>query len=161
MMRIVARMMSLAVVAGALILFSSCGGKDAETPAEKIQLDKLSKTWNIESAQLDGNPRTDDFSNFKLTITGPFNSSNPTGPYNFSVSGSRPDKSPWDASGTWTFTNIGTGDSGSLLRNDGVPMNYTISGNGKLTISNLICSACDYDGARTKAVNGNWTFVFN
>jgi PKD repeat protein len=128
---------------------------------EQIQLDKLSKTWNIESAQLDGDVRTSDFTNFTLTISGTLNTSNPSGPYNYSVSGNRPDPSPWDASGTWTFTYIGTGDSGSLLRNDGVPMNYTISGNGKLTISNLICSACDYEGARTKAVNGNWTFVFN
>ncbi|MDH4057505.1 MAG: hypothetical protein OEU76_02015, partial [Cyclobacteriaceae bacterium] len=102
-----------------------------------------------------------DFTNFKLTISGTFNTSNPEGPYNFSVSGSRPTPSPWPASGSWTFTNIGTGDTGSLLRNDGVPMVYTISSGGQLTISDLICTSCNYPGAKTEQVNGTWVFTFN
>lgn len=155
------RILSLAIIASALVLFSNCGSDDPEKTAQEVQLGKLSKTWNIVSASLDGNNRTAEFTNFKLSITGTFNSSSPNGPYNYSVTGSRPTPSPWDASGTWSFSNVGTGDSGSLIRNDGVPMVYSISSNGQLTISDLICTSCNYAGARTEQVNGTWTFVFN
>ncbi len=162
-MKVLARTVSLVVLVSAVVLMSNCGGDDPEKSAQEIQLGKLSKTWNIVSASLGGANRTGDFTNFKLTITGTFNSNAPNGPYNFSVSGARPTPSPWPANGTWSFVNIGTGDSGSLVRNDGVPMVYTINSSGQLTISDLICTSCDYAGAagRTEAVNGNWTFVFN
>jgi hypothetical protein len=161
MLKLAARTVSLAIVAGALVFFSNCGGDDKPTPPEQTQLKNLSKTWNISSATLNGTNRTSpDFNNFTLTISGTFNSGSPSGPYNFSVGGSRPDPSPWPASGTWTFTNIGTGNSGSLLRNDGVPITYSIASNGQLTLE-LICTSCDYPGARTEQVNGTWVFVLN
>ena len=163
-MKIVSRMVSLAVIACVLMVFSNCGSDGAATPPEKIQLEKLSKTWNIESAMLGTTTRTPDFANFKLTISGTFNTSDPAGPYNFSVSGSRPSPSPWAASGTWEFTNIGTsGDTGSILRNDGVPMVYAINSSGQLTISDLICttSNCNHAGGRTDQVEGIWVFTFN
>lgn len=160
-MKTFSRFASLLILTGVIIVFTNCGGDDPPPPPEKGQLEKLSKTWNIVSASLDGNNRTADFTSFKLTISGTFNSTSPEGPYQFSVSGSRPNPSPWPANGTWTFTNVGTGDTGSLLRNDGVPMIYTIASNGQLTISDLICTNCNYPGGRTEQVNGNWTFVFN
>ncbi len=161
MMKILARVVSFVILASAVVFMSNCGGKDPAPIAQQVQLGKLSKTWNIVSASLDGANRTGDFTNFKLTITGTFNSNAADGPYNFSVSGDRPTPSPWPASGTWSFVNIGTGDSGSLVRNDGVPMVYSINSSGQLTISDLDCEECDYPGARTEAVNGLWTFVFN
>jgi hypothetical protein len=152
------RIVSMAIVASALVFFSNCGGDDPKKTAQEVELGKLSKTWNIVSASLDGNNRTAEFTNFKLTISGTFNTATPNGPYNYSVSGSRPTPSPWDASGTWQFVNV---ESGSLLRNDGVPMIYAISSNGQLTISDLTCTSCNYAGGRTEQVNGKWTFVFN
>jgi len=161
MMKLLARTVSFVILASAVVFLSNCGGDDPEKSAQEVQLGKLSKTWNIVSVTLDGTPRTADFTGFQLSITGAFNTNAPNGPYNFSVTGSRPTPSPWPASGTWSFVNIGTGDSGSLVRNDGVPMVYSINSSGQLTISDLICTSCDYAGARTEAVNGNWTFVFN
>lgn len=151
---------SIGVLMIVAAFFTNCGDDKGSDPAEKIQLDKLSKTWNIVSASLDGTVRTGDFTDFKLTISGTFNSNNPDGPYNFSVSGSRPTPSPWPGSGTWTFSSIGTGDTGTLLRNDDVSMIYTISSNGQLTLS-FTCLSCNYAGARTEQVNGNWIFTFN
>jgi len=165
MMKLLARAVSFVILASAVVLMSNCGCKYPSPIPQQVQLGKLSKTWNIVSVSLDGANRTGDFTNFKLTISGTFNANanNGNGPYNFSVTGARPTPSPWPASGTWSFVNIGTGDSGSLIRNDGVPMVYTINSSGQLTISDLICTSCDHAGAagRTEAVNGNWTFVFN
>jgi hypothetical protein len=127
---------------------------------EEIQLGKLSRTWNIISATLNGTLRTSDFTDFKLTISGTFNSSSPVGPYSFSIVGNRPDPSPWPVSSTWIFTNIGEEDNGSFLRNDAVPMTYVIDSNGQLTLE-FICTSCDYPGSRIKQVNGTWIFSFD
>jgi hypothetical protein len=160
MIKVVSRLASLMIVAGALVFFSNCGGDDPKDPAQKVQLEKLSTTWNIVSATLDGTPRTADFTDFTLTISGTFNSNDPDGPYNYSVAGTRPTPSPWPASGQWDFAAIGTGDTGSILRSDGVPVTYSIASNGQLTLT-FECIDCDYAGSRTEEVNGNWIFVLD
>lgn len=160
-MKFLTRTLSLITVASLVLFFANCGGDGGGGSAkEKTQLKKLSGTWEIVSADLDGDDRTADFTNFTLTIGGTFNSDTPEGPYTFSVSGSRPDPSPWPASGTWTFANI-SGNEGNLLRDDDVPMHYRIASDGQLTLE-VECAACDYDGAaRTTEVNGPWTFVLD
>lgn len=160
-MKFLTRTLSLITVASLVLFFANCGGDGGGGSAkEKTQLKKLSGTWEIVSADLDGDDRTADFTNFTLTIGGTFNSDTPEGPYTFSVSGSRPDPSPWPASGTWTFANI-SGNEGNLLReDDDVPIHYKIASNGQLTL-NVECAACDYDGARATEVNGTWTFVLD
>lgn len=135
MIKVVSRLASLMIVAGALVFLSNCGGDDPKDPAQKVQLEKLSTTWNIVSATLDGTTRTADFTGFTLTISGTFNSNDPDGPYNYSVSGTRPTPSPWPASGQWEFAVLGTGDTGTLLRSDGVDVTYSISSNNQLTLS--------------------------
>lgn len=160
-MKFLTRTLSLITVASLVLFFANCGGDGGGGSAkEKTQLKKLSGIWEIVSADLDGDDRTADFTNFTITIGGTFNSDTPEGPYTFSVSGSRPDPSPWPASGTWTFANI-SGNEGNLLReDDDVPIHYKIASNGQLTL-NVECAACDYDGARTTEVNGTWTFVLD
>ncbi len=159
-MKFLTRTLSLVTVASLALFFANCGGDGGGGSAkEKTQLKKLSGTWEIVSADLDGDDRTADFTSFKLTIGGTYNSDTPEGPYSFSVTGSRPDPSPWPASGTWTFANI-SGNEGNLLRDDDVPMHYKIASNGQLTL-NVECAACDYAGARTTEVNGTWTFVLD
>lgn len=160
MIKVVSRLASLMIVAGALVFFSNCGGDDPKDPAQKVQLEKLSTTWNIVSATLDGTPRTADFTGFTLTISGTFNSNDPDGPYNYSVSGTRPTPSPWPASGQWEFAVLGTGDTGTLLRSDGVDFTYSISSNNQLTLT-FECEDCDYAGSRTEEVNGTWVFVLD
>ncbi|WKZ58521.1 MAG: hypothetical protein QY309_11650 [Cyclobacteriaceae bacterium] len=160
MIKVVSRLASLMIVAGALVFLSNCGGDDPKDPAQKVQLEKLSTTWNIVSATLDGTTRTADFTGFTLTISGTFNSNDPDGPYNYSVSGTRPTPSPWPASGQWEFAVLGTGDTGTLLRSDGVDVTYSISSNNQLTLS-FACVECDYAGSRVEEVIGDWVFVLD
>ena len=132
----------------------------------KTQLGKLSKTWNIVSADLDNSAanETASFANFKLTLSGTFDSGSPEGPYTYSVSGSRPTPNPWPGAtegngGEWSFAAEPEGDSGLILRDDGVGMSYEINGSELTLTFNFTGSG--YTGARTAEVNGNWTFVFN
>lgn len=164
-MKFLTRTLALSTLASIALFFANCGGDGGGGSAkEKAQLKKLSKTWEIVSADLDGDDRTADFTDFTLTISGEYNSDNPEGPYDYDVTGSRPDPSPWPGAsdgngGTWTFANI-SGNEGNLLRDDSVPMHYKIGSNGQLTL-NVECAACNYEGARTTEVNGKWTFVFD
>lgn len=145
------------------IVASGCGSKDDPDPTEKIQLKKLVKTWNISTAKLDGSLR-EDFSTISLVITGTFDKNRPEGPYNYSVSGTRPNPSPWPASGSWTFgageaaKSIITRDSGT----NSVDMTYTLSSDGNTLTLNFNVSGGGWAGstARTQAVNGDWEFVF-
>jgi hypothetical protein len=163
-MKLLTRILSLLTIVSLSLFFVNCGGGGGGgTSKEKTQLKKLSKTWSIATtngADLDGDDRTADFTNFKLTISGTYDSDSPEGPYQYSVTGSRPDPSPWPASGTWEFVNISSGNEGNLVREDDVTMHYKINSNGQLVL-NVQCLACDYAGARTSEVNGTWTFTFN
>ncbi len=149
-------------MAGALIFFSNCGGEKAATPPEKVQLGKLSKQWTLVSVTLSSVSGTPSqiSSSFKLTVGGTFNTATPEGPYTYSVTGTSA-PSPWPPSGTWEFANVGPGDSGSIIRDDGMPINYSIGSDNKLTLT-FICPSqgdCDFAGARTNQVTGTWTFV--
>ncbi|MCU0358372.1 MAG: DUF5004 domain-containing protein [Cyclobacteriaceae bacterium] len=159
-MKLLNKLTSIATLILVVVLLSNCDDGGDSKPPEQVQLEKLSKTWNVVSATLDNNNRTGDFNNFKLTFSGTFNPNSPNGPYAFSVSGSRPTPSPWAASGSWSFSALGTGDSGTLLRDDGVAMTYSIASNGTLTL-NFTCASCNYPGGRVDAVNGSWVFTFN
>lgn len=168
-MKLLTRTLSLLTIASLALFFANCGGDDGDkTPKEKDQLKKLSKTWVLETpdgADLDGDDRTSDFANFELTISGTYDSDNPEGPYNYSVTGSRPDPSPWPGAsdgngGTWEFVAFQSGDEGDLVRDDNVTMHYKINSNGQL-ILNVTCFTCNYEGAKTSEVNGTWTFTFD
>lgn len=148
-----------------LAFFFSCGKDDPKPNPYKDQLGKLSKTWNIVSADLDGNDRTTpDFTGFTLTISGSFDSDTPEGPYDFDVAGSRPTPSPWPGAtegngGTWEFVAEPDGDSGLLLRDDGIGMSYEIVG-GELKLE-FNFTGPGYQGARTAEVEGDWTFILD
>lgn len=151
------RLTTLLAIAGLTVFFAACKRNNpGPESAEKQQLDKLSKTWNIVSATLDGTDRTADFSNFQLEITGTFPSTSDKGPYNFQVSGSRPTPSPWPETGTWSF---GDDATSQIIRNDDISILYSID-NNELTLQ-FACVSCNYSGARTSAVNGDWQFVLN
>ena len=163
-MKVLTRTLSLLAIASTTLFFVNCGGGGNEKKPEEVELKKLAKTWNIVSADLDGTNRSADFTNFDLVIGGAFNSSSPEGPYDYSVSGSRPTPSPWpDAAngngGTWTFGGTPATNSGLIARDDGTAMTYTISGS-TLTL-NFTFNGPGYAGAKTAQVNGNWTFVLN
>ena len=69
-MKLVTRFLSLLVLAGAAMFYSSCGGGGEDTKSEEeIQLEGLSKVWTLTSAELDGDERIADFDNMKLTLS--------------------------------------------------------------------------------------------
>lgn len=172
MIKVVSRFASLLIVAGALVFFSNCGGDDPKPSKEEQQFNKLKKEWTMltsNGASLSQNgstvDRTLDFTGFKLNLSAnTFNKNAPAGPYNFTVSGTRPNPSPWPNSGKWSIAVVGAGDTGSLLRTDAdgvsnpISITYNINSNGQLTLT-FECDDCDYAGSRTEEVNGLWTFV--
>lgn len=158
-MKLLTRTLSLLTIASLTLFFANCGGDENEKSKEEVQLGKLKNTWNIVSAELDNIDRTADFTGFTLTITGTYDKSAEPGdyPYDYTVSGSRPTPSPWDDSGSWEF---GGNPETILVRDDGISMVYSINSNGELTLQ-FTCTACDYTGARSAQVNGNWEFILD
>jgi hypothetical protein len=162
-MRIFTKTFSVVLVAALAVLFG-CGGGGSETPKEKVQLGKLSKTWTMTSAELNGVDKTALFPGFKLVISGTFTKADPEGPYDYAVQGTVQDPSPWDKNGgEWSFVSI-SGNSGQLLRSDNLAMTYTLDNTGNLTIS-FECDEdagnCDYAGGRVSSVLGPWIFEFS
>jgi hypothetical protein len=164
MMKIVARMMSLAVVAGALVFFASCGSDDPKPTDQQVQLDKLKKTWTIVTpigAKLGDDNRTDEFPGFTLTISGNYNSSSPNTPSNatLTVGGGRPEIGPWPSTSGWEFVNI-SGNMGTIKRTiDDINITYSILTNGRLLlVFECPIGVCDYEPSRVKKVDGVWTF---
>lgn len=124
--------------------------------SEQSSLQKLLNTWTLTSAILDGTPRTSDFAGLVLTISGTFTS--PGGTYTYSFTGTRPNPSPWPASGTWKF------DADPTLQiirlDDGQKMNYSLENNDKQLIIQFNYQGAGFAGGRIQEVAGNWEFVF-
>jgi len=158
-MKIFARIFALSLLVSAAFLYSGCGGGGGGTDSpEKIQLAKLTKTWTLSSAKLDGNDKTSTFgSPFKLTITGTYSKDGDT--YTYSFSGTRPQPSPWPATGTWKF---GSDPKTQLIRLDDTPplsMNYTVT-DTSLGIT-FTYPGDGFAGGRAEQVTGNWDFEFS
>jgi len=159
-MKVLARILSLIVVASATTLFMNCdGGGGGGKSEEETQLDKLKGTWTLSSVTLDNTPRSD-FQDVTMTISGTFTKG---GTYQYIFSGTFPNPSPWQIKSPGTFkfdeNNIGS----KLVRGgDNIVINYTVS-SSSLTLS-FTCSSCDYAGGaasgRVGEVNGNWVFNF-
>lgn len=127
---------------------------------EEIQLNKLNGVWKLESAN-DGMDRTADFPNLALTLAGSFV---PNGIYDYSLTGKRPNPSPWPVNGKWSF---GTNKLTELIRDPNTtsetPMTYQVT-DTKLTLSFTVPDGSPgWTGgtSRTNSVSGNWTFTFN
>ena len=158
-MKLVTRFLTLIAFSATALFYTGCGSDDGDQKSdEQTQLEALSKTWTVTSVKLDDVDRTSDFENesMKLTISGAF----ATGAtYNYSLTGNRPEPSPWPASGTWKF---GSDVKSQMIRDPGsenLEMNYSISGN-TLTID-FECTTCDFAGGKVSSVNGPWVFVFS
>lgn len=163
-MKVLTRTLSLLTIAALTLFLVNCGSDDKETPRQQTELAKFSKTWSLHSATLSGDgDRTDDFTNFQLKISGSFNSSNPDGPYDYQVTGTLPDPSPWKkGTGKWRYENFGASeilvsrDPGTA---DAIGMSYSIGSDGRLTIK-LNVSGSGWPGGKIAKVEGDWTFIF-
>ncbi len=150
----------LLVLVAAMLVVSCKPGKDPD-PFEKIQLAKFAKTWTIQSAKLD-NVTRDDFSTITLVLAGTFNNNSPEGPYQYTVNGTRPNPSPWPASGSWSFAE-GEGAKTVVIRDPGtddLQMNYALSADAKTLTLTFNVTGPGWAGSRTNEVEGNWEFVF-
>jgi hypothetical protein len=160
-MKFATRILSLLTLAALTTFYVSCdkGGGEKQSE-EEVQFGKLKSSWELVTAN-DGVDRTADFPNLVLTLTGTYAQG---GTYNYSFTGTRPNPSPWPASGTWKF---GTNVAQELIRDPGTAntelnMTYTVTG------SSLIITFLIPDGhtgwaggtSREKSVSGNWTFTF-
>jgi len=163
-MKIFTRTLSLLVIASLTLFFANCGGDDPSAPPEKGQLDKLSKTWTVTSVT-DKNGARNDFAGMTLTISGPFNESNPNGPYNYSVGGTLPTPSPWpkpgETAGKWEFVAV---EDGLIVRDpgtvDALGMTYTLTGSA-LKIEFNLDGSDGWAGGKVLNVDGDWVFNFN
>lgn len=156
-MKVLARILSLFMLLAVATLYTSCGGDDGPTKTqEETQLDKLkADVWNIASASLGTTDRTGDFTNLKLTFSGNYVAG---GTYGYSLSGTRPNPSPWPASGTWKF---GSNVTSQIVRLDDDPdlgMNYVLT-DTQLTIT-FTYTGAGFAGGRIEQVEGDWEFIF-
>jgi hypothetical protein len=158
-MKLISRFLSLTLLLAATLLYTGCkdDGEDTKSDQE-IQLEALSKTWTLTSAELDNDPRTADFPNMKLTLSGTFVDENTI--YDYSVTGTTPGPSPIPRSGKWKF---GADPKTQIIRDPGTenfPITYSVSGT-TLTLT-FDCDACDYaGGGRVSTVNGQWELTFS
>lgn len=146
-MKHISRILSLLIITSAVVFFNACDGGDDSGPSEKEQqIEKLVGTWNATTVTLDGTPDTR-FANFKLTIT------KASGDAMTWTAAGRPNPSPWDASGSFTF---GTPVATQLVRDDGITISYAADGNSlTMTIPNY--TGQPYS-ARVSSVSGTWVF---
>lgn len=160
MMRVIQQ--SFKIAASALILAGfamliSCKDKPDGPTEEEVQLQKLTKTWNLTSASLDGADPGVDYSNFKLSLSGTVGATN----FTYSTQG-RPIKSPWPGSGTWTFGQV---VSSQVVRdpgtNDELPLNYSVSQDGNTLEITFTFTGEGYTAGRIDNVSGSWRFTFN
>lgn len=159
MKRILMQPCYLLILIAMVVYVASCKSKEDPEPEpktdEQILMEKLSKTWLLESASLEGEPRTD-FENVVLTIS--------EGTY--SLKGEFPAQSPWPESGTWKFdsndiNNLIIRDPGT---SDEVEMSYVVSENGKELSFTFNVSGEGWEGGsfgnRVLGLMGKWKFTF-
>ena len=161
-MKKASRLLSLLILVGVATLMTNCD-KDNENSktVEQQQLEKLVGEWSLVSAMDEVAPdRTEHFADMVLKIEGTYSGEGKT--YNYSLTGSRPNPSPWPGSGTWKF---GTNKATEIIRDPASPseilMNYVVSGS-TLTLTFTLPDGADgwLETGRVKNVTGDWTFTF-
>jgi hypothetical protein len=138
----------------AMLLLSACSSDETMSAQEK-QLKKLSATWVVTSASMDGTDYSAEYADFELTLSGSTNSS----VYAYGVLG-RPEISPWSSGGTWVF---GTDVKSTLTRDSGADdateIAYSVT-DDQLTLSFSFAGE-GYHSGRISSVSGNWTYTFS
>jgi hypothetical protein len=150
-MKLCNRLFILLCLTGSCI--SSCSDEDTPNQKEK-QLNKLSNTWVIGTAMMDGMDYSEEYSNFELTLSGSVDAS----VYTYAVLG-RPEISPWLPGGTWSF---GSDENSMITRDpetaDELHMIYNVT-DTQLAIE-FSFAGSGYESARVKSVEGNWQYTF-
>lgn len=135
-------------------ILSACGSDESISSQEK-QLKKLSATWVLTNATVDGTDYTNEYSDFELTLSGSSNSS----VYAYGVLG-RPEISPWPSGGTWVFgADVKTTITRDLGTSDQLAIAYSVT-DSQLSIT-FSFSGDGYESSRVNSVSGNWTYTFS
>jgi len=151
-MKVYKKMILVIGMAGAILLQTGCS--DDETKSEKdTQLDKLSHTWELTSAKLDG-ADAEGYESFEVTLSGSAGAS----VFAYGVVG-RPEVSPWPSGGTWTF---GPTISSQLVRDpdtdDELDIAYVVT-NTTLEID-FQFSGEGYETGKVRSAEGHWEYTF-
>ena len=160
-MKIASRILSLLILVVITTFYVGCKKDDDDKKTEEqMQLEKLAGVWTVESAN-DGGVRTADFTDpsaMVLTLSGNYAEG---GTYNYSLTGARPDPSPWPASGTWKF---GTNKSSEIVRDPGgvneINMTYSVTDANLIIEFTVPDGSPGWPGGRIGSVVGDWTFTF-
>lgn len=158
-MKIASRILSLLIIAIMTTVYMGCKkDDDNEQTQEEVQLNKLKGDWTLEIAS-DGTPRTEDFEGLVLTLGGNYVQN---GIYNYSLTGTRPNPSPWPADGTWKF---GTDKLRELVRDPTTEheteMTYSVNDTDLIISFNVPDGDPGWAGSRVSSVGGDWTFTFS
>jgi len=149
----VLRILSLLGLVGLLLTYSNCkDNKSTPEPITDVQLEKLAKTWKINTATLDGVDKLADYTAFQLVLSGTKGNTS----FGYSTSG-RPALSPWKSSGSWEF---GASPETQMIRDKGtadeLAMTYAVT---ETTLS--ISFSFNGSGySRTGVVKGQWVYTF-
>ena len=133
------------------VFFAGCdkseGGK---TSKKDQQIKALVGTWSVNTAKLDGVDA--DYDGFQLMISGDEGDS----ALEYEAI-NRPEASPWDESGDFTF---GSDVVSELVRaNDGLDIDYSVTAN-TLTMSFTYTGDPFTNPGRVESVAGDWVFTF-
>lgn len=142
----IGRIIFLSALVSLATLFS-CSDSDDGEPAAAQHVKKLTGEWIAETVTFDGVAQ-DGYDNFTLRIT----AAGETALY--SATGSPP-RAPWLLTGT--LTPHKNNPEAQLVREDDVPISYTVSST-ELTMDFVYIDATA--GGRSKSVAGDWRFLF-
>ena len=159
-MKIAFRVLSLLVLAMTATFYAGCKKTDDDPKTEEAkQLEKLVGDWNLVSAMDVNGDRTGEFAALVLSLTGNYSGEGKV--YNYALTGTRPNPSPWPINGTWKFGNPKTTQ---ILRDPGgvneIPMNYTVTETDLTIVFTVPDGSTGWPGGRVESVTGEWTFTF-
>jgi hypothetical protein len=149
-MKIAVRILSIFVLGALTMFYVSCDGNEPAKKSETDQqIEKLNGTWKVTDATFENNPPTLDQTGMTITLSGAVGDKN----MSYTVANRPTGPSAWPASGTLTF---GTNPLQDLVREDGVNITYTVSGD-------VVTLDFNFDktpyNARTSSVSGNWKYT--
>jgi hypothetical protein len=160
-MKLATRILSLLVLAAFATFYMSCDGDDGDGQSEQqIQFNKVKSTWVMETAN-DGTDRTLDFPGLALTLALD-ETFQENGVFEYSLEGTRPNPSPWPASGTWKFDS--SDPTHKIIRDTGdseIPVTYEVSDTDLLIEFDIPEGHPGFAGSRVSSVSGHWIFTFS
>lgn len=151
--------LSLAVLAFLFASVGCDGGDDDGAPAPDVVGANFTGTWSAQSVSFGSpaEPRTDDYSDFTLTVT--YTAGENGG--GMSITGGPDGLRPFDINDTWSYA--GTIDNANVtsfsITRDSDELTINVSDFSATTATLTFNLGANGSVSRTEAVEGSWTFV--